>query len=170
MGRLLTGSLAGAALAAAVVGSAATASPVDRQDAEASALPGKVWILATLAGKAPLRGTVLTSTFTEQTVLRVALPAAGSGEPSVEHVSVLRVTVDAKGVTYLDNRAASLQDLRARLATLGDPSRARVLVAADRAASHGSVVQVLDLVRRAGIVRVSIETSPLTTAPPSGSS
>ena len=53
MGRLLTGSLAGAALAAAVVGSAATASPVDRQDAEASALPGKVWILATLAGKAP---------------------------------------------------------------------------------------------------------------------
>ena len=64
MGRLLTGSLAGAALAAAVVGSAATASPVDRQDAEASALPGKVWILATLAGKAPLRGTELTSTFT----------------------------------------------------------------------------------------------------------
>lgn len=112
---------------------------------------------------------VLTSTFTEQTVLRVALPTAGSGEPSVEHVSVLRVTVDAKGVTYLDNREASLQHIRTRLGTVGDPSRARVLVAADRAASHGSVVQVLDLVRKAGIVRVSIETSPLATAPPSSS-
>ncbi len=109
---------------------------------------------------------VLTSTFTEQTVLRVALPTAGSGEPSVEHVSVLRVTIDATGQAYLDARAASPQDLRARLGSVGDPARAHVLVAADRAASHGSVVQVLDLVRKAGIVRVSIETSPLATAPP----
>jgi biopolymer transport protein ExbD len=101
---------------------------------------------------------VLTATFTEQTVLRVALPRAATGEPSVEDVSVVRVLVDADGQVYLGDRIHTLDEVRTRLHAMGDPDRARVTIAADRAASHGSVVQVLDLVRQAGIVRVNIQT------------
>ncbi|MDH4064188.1 MAG: biopolymer transporter ExbD [Acidobacteriota bacterium] len=101
---------------------------------------------------------VLTATFTEQTVLRVALPRAATGEPVVEDVSVLRVLIDADGQVYLDDRIRTLDEVRTRLDAMADPDRARVIIAADRAASHGSVVQVLDLVRQAGIVRVEIQT------------
>lgn len=102
---------------------------------------------------------VLTSTFTEQTVLHVSLPGASSGESTVEHASVLRVLIDADGRTYIDDRPQSSDAIRARLGALGDRGRASVILAADRRASHGSVVQVLDLVRKAGIRRVSIQTS-----------
>jgi len=101
---------------------------------------------------------VLTATFTEQTVLRVALPRAATGEPSVEDESLLRVLIDADGQIYLGDRVHTLDEVRTRLQAMGDPDRARVTIAADRAASHGSVVQVLDLVRQAGIVRVNIQT------------
>ncbi len=102
---------------------------------------------------------VLTSTFTEQTVLRVTLPGASTGEPSRERVPVFRVLVDAGGRTWLDDRPRTPDQILDRLQALDQPGRAHVLIAADRSASHGSVVQVLDLVRRAGISRVSIQTS-----------
>jgi len=101
---------------------------------------------------------VLTATFTEQTVLRVALPRAATGEPAVEDLSVVRVVIDANGQIFVGDRIHTLDEVRTRLLAIGDPGRARVTIAADRAASHGNVVQVLDLVRQAGIVRVEIQT------------
>lgn len=101
---------------------------------------------------------VLTATFTEQTVLRVALPRAATGEPAVEDPSVVRVVIDADGRIFIDDRLHTLEAVRTRLRAIGDPGRARVTIAADRAASHGSVVQVLDLVRQAGVVRLEIQT------------
>lgn len=101
---------------------------------------------------------VLTATFTEQTVLRVALPRAATGEPAVEDSSVLRVVIDASGQLFLNDRVLTLQEVRLRLEGMPEPDRARVTIAADQAASHGRVVQVLDLVRQAGIVRVEIQT------------
>lgn len=101
---------------------------------------------------------VLTATLTEQSVLRVSLPRAATGEPAADDGSVVRVEIDADGQAYLDGVAQPLDAIRARLARITDPDRARVTIAADSAASHGSVVQVLDLVRQAGIVRVGIVT------------
>jgi biopolymer transport protein ExbD len=101
---------------------------------------------------------VLTATLTEQSVLRVSLPKAATGEPIADDRSVVRVQIDADGQAYLDGVVQPLDAIRARLARIDDPDRARVIIAADSAASHGSVVQVLDLVRQAGIVRVGIVT------------
>ena len=50
-------------IAASVVVAAATAAAAGVRVAEASALTGKIWVLATLGGKAPLNGTELTSEF-----------------------------------------------------------------------------------------------------------
>lgn len=101
---------------------------------------------------------VLTATFTEQTVLRVALPRAATGEPAMEQLSVLRIVIDAGGQVFLDGRPHSIDEVRARLLGITNPDMARVTIAADRAASHGSVVQVLDSVRASGVVRVEIQT------------
>jgi biopolymer transport protein ExbD len=90
--------------------------------------------------------------------LRVSLPRAVTGEPTVEDLSVVRVQIDADGQIYLDGRVQPLDTVRTRPAAIADCDRARVTIAADRAASHGSVVQVLDLVRQTGIVRVGIQT------------
>jgi biopolymer transport protein ExbD len=101
---------------------------------------------------------VLTATFTEQTVLRVALPRAVTGERDVQDQLMLRVVIDADGQIYMEGRAYTLDEVRARFGAM-PPDRARVSIAADWHASHGAVVQVLDLVRQAGIVRVEIQTS-----------
>jgi len=60
---LLTSSVVGAVLAATVIAAAAEGSP-DARNAGSSALTGRVWVLATIAGKAPLRGTDVTAAFT----------------------------------------------------------------------------------------------------------
>lgn len=54
----------GAVLAALLVVTAATAAPTGLRGTAANALIGKVWVLATLAGKAPLESTELTAEFT----------------------------------------------------------------------------------------------------------
>ncbi len=60
----------------------------------------------------------------------------------------------------------SLDDLRRRLEAIADKDALNVLLAADRSASHGDVVAVIDLVRQASIFRLSIETLPQGTATP----
>ncbi len=57
---LVVGSVSVAVLAV----SAATAVATSSQTTAGSSLPGKIWVLASLAGKAPLKGTELTSEFT----------------------------------------------------------------------------------------------------------
>ena len=101
---------------------------------------------------------VLTATFTEQATIRIALPRAATGEPIPDTPSMIRVVVDADGLLYLDGTARTIDEVGVILRAVPDTDRARVTIAADRAASHGSVVQVLDLVRQAGIVRVDIQT------------
>jgi len=63
MSRLLRGVVVGVTVSATLVGVAA-GSASGAEQAGASALTGKVWVLATLGGKAPLRGTDVTAAFT----------------------------------------------------------------------------------------------------------
>lgn len=101
---------------------------------------------------------VLTATFTEQTTIRIALPRAVTGEPVPVSPSMVHVVVDVDGQVFIDGEVRTSDEVRTRLLAIPDPDRARVTIAADRAVSHGAVVQVLDLVRQVGIVRVDIQT------------
>lgn len=88
--------------------------------------------------------------------LHVDLPQATTDH--IEKTDHLTITVTATDEIYLDDAPMSLDDLRARLlqAALADPALA-VRINGDDKASHGTVIQVLDAVRRAGIAKVDIE-------------
>ena len=110
---------------------------------------------------------VLTATFTDSTSLGLSLPQAATGTRETQQLAgTIRITVDANGTPGIDGRPVSLDDLRRRLEAIADKDALNVLLAADRSASHGDVVAVIDLVRQASIFRLSIETLPQGTATP----
>ncbi len=87
----------------------------------------------------------------------VDLPAAASAQ--VQPTRSLHVVLDGKGQLYLDgaalDRPALIAAIRAR--RVAEPS-VTALVSADRAASHGTVIGLIDSVRSLGISDVAINT------------
>ena len=84
-----------------------------------------------------------------------AVAEASTGEP--KKVSILAVTVDAKGRLYLNGEPAN----KAKISDFIRKERARgtkleAVIAADRDTSHGKVVGLIDLVRSAGVTKFAI--------------
>lgn len=65
-----------------------------------------------------------------------------------------RIEIDAQGRIFLDGAAITLDALSRALKT---PAPASVLIAADRLATHGSVINVLVTAKAAGIENYSFE-------------
>lgn len=101
---------------------------------------------------------VLTATFTEQTVVRIALPETTTGDRYANNANTVRFLVEADGTVYLDGEPRTLADVARRLEAIPEKDSALVMVSADEQASHGRVIQLVDLVRQAGIFRLDIET------------
>ena len=101
---------------------------------------------------------VLAATFTEQSVLRIALPKAATGEHAAHDPGTVRILVDARGNLHIDGGVRTLDDVARRLQVIPDTDRAFVAISADEDTSHGRVIQVVDLIRQAGIFRLEIET------------
>ena len=101
---------------------------------------------------------VLSATFTEQTVVRISLPRAVTSTATSTDTHLVRILVDVEGRVYVDGHVATLDDVKGRLEAIADTDRAFVTIAADENARHGLVVQIVDLIRQAGIYRLDIET------------
>jgi len=63
-----------------------------------------------------------------------------------------------RGNVHIDGDVRTLDDVARRLQVIPDKDRAFVAISADEDASHGRVIQVVDLIRQAGIFRLEIET------------
>ena len=68
------------------------------------------------------------------------------------------VVLDAAGQLHVAERQVTLDELEAMLERVSNREAAHVLLAADEAVPHGFVVDVMDLIRRLRIERLSIET------------
>jgi biopolymer transport protein ExbD len=101
---------------------------------------------------------VVTATFTERTVLPIALPHAATATPEAGERAGLVVAIDADGALYLDGRPQDLAAIARRLQAVREPASATVTIAADSRVAHGRVIEVVDLVRGAGILRLDIQT------------
>lgn len=102
---------------------------------------------------------VLTTTFREATQLHVSLPEAETGELlRRDDLGRIRIVLERSGQLSVDERPVSLDELERLLRSVPDPATSHVLLAADERAEHGQAVDVMDLVRRVGIERLSIET------------
>jgi biopolymer transport protein ExbD len=87
--------------------------------------------------------------------LRVALPTAAN-PAHLDIVKRVTVTLTADGAVYLDGERLGLDDLAERLRSLARDSKLTVVISGDRNARLQPLIDVLDTLKRAGIVSASI--------------
>ncbi len=99
---------------------------------------------------------MVTATYVVKKAIEVDLPRAASGGEMV--APTLAFALDREGRLFLDGAPATIEAARQAVrAALAKRSDARALISADRAVSHGRVVEVIDLVKREGITRFAID-------------
>lgn len=112
---------------------------------------------------------VVTASFTDRTVLSISLPEAGTADRVPTPRDAATVVIDAAGAIALDGVVRTPDELRRDLRALPDPGSTTLTVAADERTPHGRVVQVIDLAREAGVLRLDIQTvRDPASAPPAG--
>jgi biopolymer transport protein ExbD len=102
---------------------------------------------------------MLSSSFAFQPGIRVRLPEAASREEEPKQDLVLILTRDHR--LYLNDDPLQLAELGARLQErLRDRGDGVVIIKADKEVLHGQVVEVMDIAKSAGAVRIAIATEP----------
>jgi biopolymer transport protein ExbD len=102
---------------------------------------------------------MLSSSFAFQPGIRVRLPEAASREEEPKQDLVLILTRDHR--LYLNDDPLQLAELGARLQErLRDRNDGVVIIKADKEVLHGQVVEVMDIAKSAGAVRLAIATEP----------
>lgn len=98
---------------------------------------------------------MVTATYIVRAAIEVDLPRAAHGGEAVG--TVLSVVVTKGNEIFLDGVRLADEELvvRTRAAVARDADT-RVVISADRAALHGAVVRVIDLVKGAGATRFAI--------------
>src|SRR5580698_5343158 len=92
--------------------------------------------------------------------LKASLPTATVAR-STARPDIINLTVDRFGQVEMDDKTIPIGDLQNLLADrLKANADAPVYISGTRDATHGSVIYVLDLVKRAGVQRVAIAVKP----------
>jgi biopolymer transport protein ExbD len=106
---------------------------------------------------------MVTATYVVKEAIEVDLPRAASGGETVG--PTLAFALDREGKLWLDGAPATADGAREAVrAALARSPEARALISADRAVSHGRVVEIIDLVKREGLVRFAIDVERATAA------
>ncbi len=96
----------------------------------------------------------------------IKLPQAATNTIKPEERKVL--TIEKNQSIYLDKEEVGLARLEGRLQALkGSSPEVSIYLRADREVPYGTVVQVMDLIKRAGIDKLGIVTEPLQQDSPS---
>ncbi len=106
---------------------------------------------------------LLSSAFVFQPGLRVRLPEAASKDEESKQEIVLVLTRDNR--LYLNDDLVQTAELGPRLRErLRGRNEVVVIIKADTEVMHGRVVEVMDIAKSAGAVRLAIATEPKTTS------
>lgn len=102
---------------------------------------------------------VLSTSFMVPTSLKLNLPESRTGQAAARgEDSPVEIEVSASGELRLSGAPVALDSLESRLKALEIKPGRTVLLAADREAAHGRVVEVMDRLRRAGVSSFGIRT------------
>ncbi len=105
---------------------------------------------------------MLSTTFIMSPGIKVTLPKSSVDAIPSEENNV-RIWIPITGSLYVNKKPVDDAELRAQLARIyRENSQALVVIEADEAVTHGKVVEVMDMVRNAGLTRVAIATQPST--------
>ena len=98
---------------------------------------------------------MVTTTVIVKDSIPVKLPEASTGE--AKKVSILAVTVNARGQLFLNGEAANKEKIRAFIKQeKRRGTKLEAVIAADRDTTHGAVVGLIDLVRSEGVTKFAI--------------
>jgi biopolymer transport protein ExbD len=90
--------------------------------------------------------------------VKVNLPTSTTATAETKR-DLVSLTIDRAGLVYLDGKLQGKNELAAAMAKLQQTQpQARVFIRGDRDARHGDVLNVLDIVRSAGVQNVAFET------------
>lgn len=100
---------------------------------------------------------LLSSSFVIQSGIKIQLPRSDAAEQETQRQIV--VTVTEKGAVYLNDRQVRVETLGGQLAPLLEKDRDKVvIIKADQAVSLQSAVQVMDIAKGVGAMRLVIAT------------
>lgn len=104
---------------------------------------------------------MVTTAFVRHPGFSIKLPEAATREGAPENNKDLVVGVASDGSLYLDGQKRPAGEIRALLREAALRNRQqRVLVKGDRNVVYARVMEVMDLVRQAGLTRVVLPTDP----------
>ena len=103
---------------------------------------------------------VATLSMTVQQGLSVNLPHAITARDEVRQIVTLTLTKEGK-LYFNKEPVSSPEEAASRLASWKETStEAAVVINADRSVEHGSVVTLMDAIRRTGVTRMAIAANP----------
>ncbi len=101
---------------------------------------------------------MVTSTFLEQPGMKLELPSAQSAE--VSQVEKLVLFIGPGGEIVFNDQTVALDDLEGVMKDAVPQAKNKTLVLkADKAARHGTVVTVMDIAKRAGLEKLVVGTT-----------
>ena len=100
---------------------------------------------------------MITAPVLYQSAIKVQLPKASSGESS-QSPKALRFTLTREGALAWDDKPIQIDELKARLAkeAAGRDTTQPVLISADQGTAHGKVIELMDVLRQAGLTRFAL--------------
>jgi biopolymer transport protein ExbD len=99
----------------------------------------------------------VSSTFLEQPGIELKLPQAESSEAHLAQKVV--IYVNGEGNIFLNDRPIKLDELAEEVGSLiSAQTEKSVVLCADSEARHGTVISIMDLLRRKGIYKIIVST------------
>ncbi len=103
---------------------------------------------------------MLTANLIATPSIEVDLPEASTGE-SVEPTTIA-LTLTTDGELFLNGELTDITKLEPYLREVAKADeKAQAIIAADKEVSHGAVIELIDLVRRAGVFRFALNIDPV---------
>jgi len=106
---------------------------------------------------------VMTTTFTQRSVLKLQLPEAQS-DAKADPGNALVIAIDAEGKNFIGNNQVQKTDLEsvkdAIVRAVGEERTQPVVLRADGRTPHQAVVTAMDALGQLGFTRLSIATAP----------
>lgn len=104
---------------------------------------------------------MVTTAFIKHPGVALKLPESATREGAPETNKDLTINVTAEGKLYLDGKEQSNEQVQAHLRGIAATNKeARILVKGDRNVQYAKVMEVMDMVRQAGLTRVVLPTDP----------
>jgi len=103
---------------------------------------------------------MVSTTFNDTQGINVKLPTASTNPPQTETQKDIAISIDATSNVFLGSNKVALSQLLAELRTVQNKGAVQtVILRADKSVNHGTVVEVMDTIREAGIGKIAVATT-----------